>query len=77
MGMSSIQFGAILITGLAVGLVTPPVGMCLNVASAITRLEIGTIFRAASPFLVANVITLVIVTLVPAASTWLPSILME
>ena len=77
MGMSSIQFGAILITGLAVGLVTPPVGMCLNVASAITKLEIGTIFRAASPFLVANVITLVIVTLVPAASTWLPSILME
>lgn len=77
MGMSSIQFGAILITGLAVGLVTPPVGMCLNVASAITRLEIGTIFRAASPFLVANVVTLVIVTLVPAASTWLPSILME
>jgi tripartite ATP-independent transporter DctM subunit len=77
MGISSIQFGAILITGLAVGLVTPPVGMCLNVASAITKLEIGTIFRAASPFLVANVITLVIVTLVPAASTWLPSILME
>lgn len=77
MGMSSIQFGAILITGLAVGLVTPPVGMCLNVASAITKLEIGTIFRAASPFLVANVITLVIVTLIPAASTWLPSILME
>lgn len=77
MGMSSIQFGAILITGLAVGLVTPPVGMCLNVASAITRLEIGTIFRAASPFLVANVVTLIIVTLVPAASTWLPSILME
>jgi tripartite ATP-independent transporter DctM subunit len=76
-GMSSIQFGAILITGLAVGLVTPPVGMCLNVASAITKLEIGTIFRAASPFLVANVITLVIVTLIPAASTWLPSILME
>jgi len=77
MGISSIQFGAILITGLAVGLVTPPVGMCLNVASAITKLEIGTIFRAASPFLIANLITLIIVTLVPAASTWLPGILMK
>jgi tripartite ATP-independent transporter DctM subunit len=77
MGISSIQFGAILITGLAVGLVTPPVGMCLNVASAITKLEIGTIFRAASPFLMANLITLIIVTLVPAASTWLPGILMK
>jgi len=77
LGISPIQFGAILISGLAVGLVTPPVGMCLNVASAISKLEIGTIFRAAMPFLVANVITLIIVTLVPAVSTWLPSLLME
>lgn len=77
LGMSAIQFGAILISGLAVGLVTPPVGMCLNVASAITKLEIGTIFRAAAPFLLANLITLIIVTVVPAASTWLPALLME
>ena len=77
LGISSIQFGAILITGLAVGLVTPPVGMCLNVASAITKLEIGTIFRAAVPFLIANLITLIIVTFVPAASTWLPALLMK
>ena len=77
LGMSAIQFGAILISGLAVGLVTPPVGMCLNVASAITKLEIGTIFRAALPFLIANLITLIIVTVVPTASTWLPALLME
>jgi tripartite ATP-independent transporter DctM subunit len=77
LGISAIQFGAILISGLAVGLVTPPVGMCLNVASAITQLEIGTIFRAAAPFLIANLITLIIVTLVPAVSIWLPALLME
>ncbi|MCK4782912.1 MAG: TRAP transporter large permease [Desulfobacteraceae bacterium] len=77
LGISPIQFGAILISGLAVGLVTPPVGMCLNVASAISKLEIGTIFRAAMPFLFANVVTLIIVTLVPAVSTWLPALLME
>jgi TRAP-type C4-dicarboxylate transport system permease large subunit len=77
LGVSPIQFGVILITGLAIGLVTPPVGMCLNVASAITKLEIGTIFRAAMPFLIANLITLVIVTLIPAVSTWLPDLLMK
>ena len=77
LGVSPIQFGAILITGLAVGLVTPPVGMCLNVASAISKLEIGTIFRAAIPFLIANIITLIIVTLVPPVSTWLPSLLIK
>jgi len=77
LGVSPIQFGVILITGLAIGLVTPPVGMCLNVASAISKLGIGTIFRAAMPFSLANVITLILITLIPPISVWLPSVLME
>ncbi len=77
LGVSPIHFGAILITGLAVGLVTPPVGMCLNVCSALSQLEIGTIFRAALPFLLANLLTLLLVTLVPEISTWLPALLMD
>ena len=75
-GMDGIQFGVILITGLAVGLVTPPVGMCLNVASAISKLEIGAIFTAALPFLAANLLTLLLIAFVPALTHWLPSLLM-
>ena len=74
LGVSRIQFGVILISGLAVGLVTPPVGMCLNVASAISKLGIGTIFRAAMPFLLANIITLILITYIPQLSMWLPAI---
>ena len=70
-------FGGRWLPGLAVGLVTPPVGMCLNVASAISRLGIGTIFRAALPFLVANIITLILLSIFPQLSIWLPSILMK
>jgi tripartite ATP-independent transporter DctM subunit len=77
LGMSAVQFGVILISGLAVGLVTPPVGMCLNVASAISKLGIGRIFRAALPFLLANAITLVLITVAPALSMWLPGLLMK
>jgi TRAP-type C4-dicarboxylate transport system permease large subunit len=77
LGVSPIQFGAIMITGMAVGLVTPPVGMCLYVASTISRLEITTIFKAALPFLIANLITLILVSLVPSLSLWLPMLLME
>ena len=76
LGVSPIQFGVMLITGLAIGLITPPVGMCLNVASAISKLGIGTIFRAAVPFSLANVITLILITLIPPISMWLPSLLM-
>jgi len=77
LGVSPIQFGAILIVGMAVGLVTPPVGMCLNVVSTMTRLDIVTIFRASVPFLIADVIVLLLVTFVPAVSLWLPALLME
>jgi TRAP-type C4-dicarboxylate transport system permease large subunit len=77
LGVSRIQFGVILISGLAVGLVTPPVGMCLNVASAISKLGIGTIFRAAMPFLLANIITLILITYVPQLSMWLPAVFFD
>ncbi|RPI08460.1 MAG: TRAP transporter large permease [Zetaproteobacteria bacterium] len=77
LGVSPIQFGAILIVGMAIGLVTPPVGMCLNVASTITKLDIVTLFRASIPFLIGNVIILLLVTFVPAVSLWLPSLLMD
>ncbi len=74
LGVDGIQFGAILISGLAVGLVTPPVGMCLNVASAISKLGIGAIFIAALPFLLANIIVMGLVTFVPQVTLWLPSL---
>jgi tripartite ATP-independent transporter DctM subunit len=76
-GVNEIQFGAILITALAVGLVTPPVGMCLNVASAISGLGVGRIFKAAAPFLLANIITLVLISFLKPLTLWLPALLMH
>ena len=76
MGVSPIQFGTVLITGLAVGLVTPPVGMCLNVCSAISGLSIVHIFRGAIPFLIANVLVLILISIFPELSNWLPNLMM-
>ncbi len=76
LGVSPIQFGAVLISGLAVGLVTPPVGMCLNVCASISGHSIISVFRGALPFLLANVVVLALVSLIPALSTWLPELLM-
>jgi len=75
MGISAIQFGAVLIVGLAVGLATPPVGQCLNVANKIAGLELTDTFVAALPFLVANFIVMILVSVLPALSEWLPAIL--
>ncbi|MBV5323398.1 TRAP transporter large permease [bacterium] len=76
LGVSPVQFGAVLITGLAVGLATPPVGMCLNVCSTISGLSIVDIFRGSIPFLIADVIVLLLLTIFPAISNWLPNLIL-
>ncbi len=76
-GVSPLQFGIVLISGLAVGACTPPVGNCLNVGAAISRLGIGEVFRGAAPFLIANLMTLLLISTFPAIVTWLPGLWMN
>lgn len=71
-GFSSLQFGAMMITGLAIGLVTPPVGMCLNACNKINRMPIIAIFKGALPYLVCNIIVLLAISLWGPLTTWLP-----
>ena len=75
-GVSPITFGVVLVSALAVGACTPPVGNCLNVGASVSGLRIGTIFRGALPFLAANVVVLLLITLFPQLVLWIPSQLM-
>ena len=61
--------------GLAIGLVTPPVGMCLNVGSKISGMPIVDVFKASAPFLICNLCVLLLVTFIPAISLWIPSLI--
>ena len=74
-GFSALQFGAMMITGLAIGLVTPPVGMCLNVCNKINRMPIIDIFKGALPYLICNVIVLISISLWSPLTTWLPALM--
>ena len=74
-GFTALQFGAMLITGLAIGLVTPPVGMCLNACNKINRMPIISIFKGALPYVTCNVIVLILISVFPALTTWLPALL--
>jgi len=76
LGMEELQFGMILIVGLAIGLVTPPVGMCLNVGAKISGMSIVKIFKSAVPFLICNLIVLLLVTFIPSVSLFLPSLIL-
>ena len=75
-GVSPITFGVVMISALAVGACTPPVGNCLNVCASVSGLRVGTIFKGALPFLIANLAVLLLISLFPQLVLWVPSELM-
>ena len=72
LGVSDWQFGGIFIIGLAIGLVTPPVGMCLNVCNKINGMPIIKIAKGALPYVICNIIVLLLITFIPELTTAVP-----
>ncbi|OAS89041.1 MULTISPECIES: TRAP transporter large permease [Metabacillus] len=77
LGIDPIHFGIILVIGAEIGLLTPPVGLNLFVASGISKLSIERISIAIIPFILAMVIALVIIILIPQIATFLPYLLKQ
>ncbi len=73
-GVDPVHFGIILILNLGIGLCTPPVGAVLFVGCAVGKISIWQAMRTIWPFYSAAVVTLLIVTYIPAVSLWLPSL---
>lgn len=74
-GVDPVHFGLVMILNLAIGFVTPPVGVNLFVASGMTGVEFLTLSKSCLPFIVAMLVALLVVTLCPALSLWLPTVL--
>lgn len=73
-GMDPIQFGVMMVLNLVIGLVTPPVGVCLFVASQIGKVSIGKTARELLPFLGVSLAVLMLVAFVPQITLFLPSL---
>jgi C4-dicarboxylate transporter DctM subunit len=76
LGMDIIQFGVMMVVNLAIGLFTPPVGVCLFVSCGIAKCSITSVIKAFVPFFVAMLLVLVLITYVPWISMALPTALM-
>ena len=76
-GVDPIHFAVIAVLNLVIGLTTPPVGVCLFVASSIGKISIGEISKASLPFLLVSFLVLILVTLFPQLSLFLPSLLLD
>jgi TRAP-type transport system large permease protein len=68
-GIDPIYFGVLFIINNAIGLITPPVGIVLNVVSGVARVPMGAVIRGVNPFLIAQLIVLVLLILVPELVT--------
>ncbi|MDR1554521.1 MAG: TRAP transporter large permease subunit, partial [Campylobacteraceae bacterium] len=72
LGIHPVHLGVIMIVNMEIGMVTPPVGLNLFVASAITGLSLKDVVVASFPWAITIFIGLLIITYVPAISLWLP-----
>jgi tripartite ATP-independent transporter DctM subunit len=76
MGMDPTHFGIMLLLNLSIGLCTPPVGSALYVGSAIGKISIERASKGCIPFYISMLITLMLVTYIPAITMFLPNLLM-
>lgn len=70
LGIHPVQFGLMMVINLAIGLLTPPVGTAMYVASNISGVPIPRLSRALLPFLAIMLIVLMLISFVPAVSAW-------
>lgn len=74
-GIDPLHFGVVAILNLNIGLLTPPLGVCLYAAEKIANCGLGPLLVAIAPFLLVTLGTLVLVAAFPGFSLWLPGLL--
>jgi TRAP-type transport system large permease protein len=69
-GIDPIYFGVLFIMNNAIGLITPPVGIVLNVVSSVAKVSMTQVIRGVNPFLIAQSGCLLLMILVPQIVIW-------
>ena len=75
LGIDPIHLGIIVTVNMEVGMLTPPVGLNLFVASGISGESLGEVVKAAIPWFFVLLVGLLVITYVPAISLWLPNLM--
>jgi TRAP-type transport system large permease protein len=76
LGVDPIQLGVLVVVTLCIGLITPPIGLCLNVACKIGDIPLERSLRDIAPFIVTGLIVMAIVIMFPQVALWLPNLVM-
>ena len=76
LGIDPIHLGIIMVVNMEIGMITPPVGLNLFVTAGVARMSVFNVVKAALPWVTILFGFLILVTYVPAISTWLPTLMM-
>ena len=76
LGIDPIHLGIIMVVNMEIGMITPPVGLNLFVTAGVANMSMMNIVKAAAPWLGIMFLFLILVTYIPAISTWLPTLMM-
>jgi C4-dicarboxylate transporter DctM subunit len=76
LGIDPIHLGVVMTVNMEIGMITPPVGLNLYVASGISNMGLTEVTKAAAPWILVMLAFLILITYVPEISIWLPNMLM-
>jgi len=76
LGIDPVHFGLVVCLNICIGMITPPFGLDLFVASGTLKRSVETVIAGIGPFIAVNVVVLAIISYVPAISTALPKLLL-
>jgi TRAP-type C4-dicarboxylate transport system permease large subunit len=77
LGFNPLWFGIIISVVVMIGMIIPPVAMCVFVVKNITKVPIGIIYKGTAPFLIALVLVGALLFVFPQLALWLPSVLFK
>ena len=74
--MNPVQFGVVMVFNLMIGLLTPPMAICLYITSKLGNISFERAFRAVSPYYIALLVVLAAINLFPGLTLWLPKLIL-
>jgi TRAP-type C4-dicarboxylate transport system permease large subunit len=77
LGFDPVWFGVVVHVTMMIGIILPPMAVCVFVVSGITKVPLATVYKGIYPFLIGLVLVNLLVLFVPQISLWLPNLLMK
>ncbi|MBQ9836551.1 MAG: TRAP transporter large permease [Oscillospiraceae bacterium] len=76
LGYDVIWFGIFVVMMMALGAISPPIGMDAFIVSGISKVPVNKIYSGLWPFIIADVVVIALCAIIPELVTWLPSVMM-